>query len=97
MDYCQKCGNKNDEDAKYCNKCGNYLNKPSSFEKNIEEAAEELGRKAEEFGKRIEKRAKELTQTDEEKAQSTPKHCSDCDVDLDYDAKFCLKCGKEIE
>ena len=53
MNYCQKCGNKNDEDAEYCNKCGNYLNKPSSFEKNIEEAAEELGRKAEAFGKRF--------------------------------------------
>lgn len=97
MNYCQKCGHKNDDDAEYCNKCGNYLAKPSSFEKDIEKAAEEFGRKAEEFGKRIEKKAKDFSKSVEEKSHSETKHCSDCDIDLDYDAKFCWKCGKEIE
>ena len=96
MTYCSECGKKNDDDAEYCTKCGNYIAKSSSFEKDVEKFAEEFGRKAEEFGKRVEKKAKELTRTDEEKAQSMPKHCSDCDVNLDYDAKFCWKCGNEI-
>jgi hypothetical protein len=96
MNYCQKCGHKNDEDAEYCNKCGSYLNKPSSWEKDIEEFADKIGRKAEQFGKRVEKKAKEFSKSVEEKSYSETKHCSDCEVDLDYDAKFCWKCGKKL-
>ena len=59
MTYCNECGKKNDDDAQYCTKCGNYLTKRSKWEKNIEEAAEEFGRKAERFGKRVEKKAKD--------------------------------------
>ena len=97
MDYCQKCGKKNDEDAEYCTKCGNYLARPSSFEKKIDKYADEFGRKAEEFGKRIEKKAKDFAKSVEENSHQKVKHCSDCNIDLDYDAKFCWKCGKKNE
>jgi len=44
----------------------------------------------------VEKKAKEFAKSFEEKSQSETKHCSDCEEDLDHDAKFCWKCGNEI-
>ena len=96
MVYCHKCGKKNDTDAQYCNKCGHLIAKSSTFEENIEKFADEIGRKAERFGKRVEKKAKEFAKSIKEESQPETKHCSDCNVDLDYDAKYCWKCGKEI-
>ncbi len=31
MVYCQKCGRRNDEDAKFCNKCGSSLIEPRRY------------------------------------------------------------------
>jgi len=95
MPYCNECGKKNDDDAQYCTKCGNYISKNSSPEKNIDKFAEEFGKKAEQFGKRIEKKAKEFAKSVEESTKL--KHCSNCDIDLESDAKFCWKCGKKVE
>jgi uncharacterized membrane protein YvbJ len=97
MPYCDKCGAKNDDDAQYCTKCGNHLANSSSFEKDIDKFAEEFGRKAEQFGKHIEKKAKEFAQSVNQSVDSRKKKCPDCMVDLDGDAKFCWKCGKEIK
>ena len=96
MPYCDECGKKNDDDAQYCTKCGNYLAKSSSFEKNIEKAAEEFGRKAERFGKRMEKMGKEFAKSVEERTDSKPKKCPDCEIDLEDDAIYCWKCGKKF-
>ena len=94
MVYCNECGKKNDDDAQYCTKCGNYIAEGSAFEKNIEKAAEEFGRKAEQFGKRMEKR---FGKSAEESSDSKAKHCPACGAELHSDAKFCWKCGKKIE
>jgi uncharacterized membrane protein YvbJ len=97
MPYCYKCGKKNDDDAQYCTKCGNYLAKHSSFEKNIDKFAEDLGRKAEQFGQRMEKKAKKFAKSVEQSVVSKGKKCPDCMIDLSRAAKFCWKCGKEIK
>lgn len=97
MPYCDECGKKNDDDAQYCTKCGNYLAKGSSFEKDIDKFAEEFGRKAEQFGKQIEKKVKAFAKSVEQSSRSTTKHCLDCGIELDSDAKFCRKCGKKTE
>ena len=97
MVYCNECGKKNDDDAQYCTKCGNYIAKDSPIEKNIDKYAEEFGRKAEQFGKRIEKKAKEFAKSVEQSVNSNEKKCPDCKIDLESDAKFCWKCGKEIK
>lgn len=89
-------GRKMIDDAQYCTKCGNYIAEGSAFEKNIEKAAEEFGRKAEQFGKHIEKKAKAFAKSVGESSRSTEKHCSDCGTELDSDATFCWKCGKKI-
>ena len=97
MVYCNECGKKNDDDTQYCTKCGNYIAKGNAFEKNIETAAEEFGRKAERFGKRIEKKAKEFAKSVEQKSDSNAMCCRGCETELNNDAKFCWKCGNKIE
>jgi uncharacterized membrane protein YvbJ len=96
MVYCHKCGKKNDDDAQYCTKCGDYIAESSSFEKNIERAAEEFGRKAEQFGKRMEKRAREFTRSMKERADLKTKQCPACGTEIDDAAMYCWKCGKKI-
>ena len=60
MVYCSKCGTKNDETSEYCVKCGAKLRgSTKSWEKRIEEEAEEFGRRAEECGEQFGKHAKE--------------------------------------
>jgi phage shock protein PspC (stress-responsive transcriptional regulator) len=65
MVYCQKCGKKNEDDAKYCSKCGTNLNsitnsfnavqeKNISFEKQVDDFAEEIGKLGKKAGKTIE-------------------------------------------
>ena len=95
MPYCNECGKKNDDDARYCTKCGNYIAKDSSFEKDIDKFAEEFGRKAEQFGKLIEKKAKEFAKSVEQSSKT--KHCTYCGTDIGSAAKFCWKCGKKIK
>ncbi len=95
MPYCNECGKNNDDVAQYCTKCGNYIAEGSTFEKDIEKAAEEFGRKAEQFGKRMEKRFGKSAA--EEGSDSKAKHCPACGAELDSGAKFCRKCGKKIE
>jgi len=96
MPYCSECGKKNEDDAKYCTKCGSHIAKSSDFEKDIDQFAEEFGRKAEEFGKRMEKKAKEFAKSMEEHTTSKTKDCPECKEELDCDANFCWKCGKEV-
>ena len=60
MSYCNKCGVKNKDDARFCTKCGNNLGKVNSFEDNIEEFFEQFGKKAEKFDKHIEKKLRHL-------------------------------------
>ena len=51
MVYCSKCGAKNDETAQYCVKCGAKLDgSTKSWDKRIEEDAEQFGKRMEEWG-----------------------------------------------
>jgi ribosomal protein L40E len=96
MVYCNECGKKNEDEAQYCTQCGNYLAKRSTFEKDIEKAAEEFGKKAEQFGKQIEKKAQAFAKSVAQSRALQVKQCSDCETELDYDALYCWKCGKKI-
>ena len=62
--YCPKCNKKNEDDAKYCSKCGTNQNsiknsynatqvKNTSFEKQVEDFAEEIGQLGKKAGKTI--------------------------------------------
>jgi len=66
MVNCSKCGKKNDDDAEYCSKCGTKLTitkkgkkstqvKENSFDKQVEDFAEEVGQIGKKAGKTIEK------------------------------------------
>ena len=58
MIYCIKCGTKNNPTETYCKKCGAPLAKSTkSWEKRIEEGAEDIGRRAEEWGDNLGKKA----------------------------------------
>ena len=42
MAYCQRCGNKNEDDAKFCNKCGASLTgPPPPFDRHREDKCED--------------------------------------------------------
>ena len=97
MVYCSECGKKNEDDAKYCIKCSVLITRTSSFEKNIERFADKFGSKAEQFGKHVEKKVKEFVKSMDEETHFELKHCSDCNVECNYDAEFCWKCGKKID
>jgi len=69
--YCPKCNKKNEDDAEYCSKCGTNLNstknsynttqaKNTSFEKQVEDFAEEIGQLGKKAGKTIETGVKNL-------------------------------------
>jgi len=62
MVYCSKCGKANDDYAIFCSKCGNSLTdksiKKPSFEKQVEDVAESVGRVGKKAGKKIEQAAK---------------------------------------
>ncbi len=64
MIYCKKCGNKNDDDARYCSKCGNSLinvaMKDASFEKKVEDFTDRIERVSQEAGEKIEKAAEKI-------------------------------------
>ena len=70
MQYCTKCGAKLSEKAEFCTKCGTPIDSTDqktkeikdkkSIEKQIEETAEEMGRKAEQIGKKMEKKAEDF-------------------------------------
>jgi len=63
MVYCQKCGKKNNDDAKYCIKCGSSLTvdaKSKSFEKQVGDFAEEVEQLGKKAGKTIEKGVKTI-------------------------------------
>jgi len=61
MVYCTECGTKNEETIKTCVKCGAKLHLPKnkSLEKQIEDGAEEFGKRAEEWGKSFGKHAED--------------------------------------
>lgn len=52
MVYCTKCGTESSDESQYCSKCGATL-----AAKNLEERAEEFGRRAEEWGEEMGRRA----------------------------------------
>ena len=71
MVYCPKCEKENDEDAEYCSKCGTnlisnkkrYMKKQgqsASFEKQVEDFAEEVGQLGKKASKTIEHGVKNL-------------------------------------
>ncbi len=64
MAYCQKCGEKNKDDAKFCIKCGNSLTgksvRSNSFEKQIGDFTEELEHLGKKASKTIEQSVKNL-------------------------------------
>jgi len=66
MIYCQKCGKKNKDDAKYCIKCGNPLytktTETTFFEKQIDDFAEEVEQLGKKAGKTIEEGVKNLSE-----------------------------------
>ena len=85
MPYCNKCGKKNDDDAIYCNKCANYIGKGSSFEKEIDNLAEKIERKAEEFGRAVDRTLNPKL-----------KKCKNCSTESSSYATYCWKCGNKI-
>jgi len=66
MVYCQKCGEKNTDDAEFCIKCGNSLTgksvRSNSFEKQIGDFAEEVEHLGKKAGKTIEEGVKNLSE-----------------------------------
>ena len=70
MEYCTKCGAKLSEKAEFCTKCGTPIKSSDeakketkdkkSIEEQIEETAEDIGKKAEQIGKKIEKKADDV-------------------------------------
>jgi len=71
MAYCPKCGNENEDDAEYCIKCGislssinkkysNTQTKTSSFEKQVEDFAQEVEQIGKKAGIMLEQGAKNL-------------------------------------
>ena len=97
MPYCDKCGKKNDDDAEYCTKCANYIGEEISFEKDLDEFAEKVGRKAEEIGERIGKKAEEFGKRVEKAFNPELKKCKECGTESSSEAIFCWKCGNNIE
>ena len=97
MPYCDKCGKKNDDDAEYCTKCANYLGKEGSLEKDIDEFAEKLARKAEEFGELIGRKAGEFGRAVERTFSPELKKCRECGTESSSEAIYCWKCGNKIE
>jgi uncharacterized membrane protein YvbJ len=61
MVYCTKCGTKNNPTEEYCTKCGAPLERSTkkNWEKQLEQGAEEFGRRAEQWGQDFGKRAEE--------------------------------------
>ena len=78
MEYCIKCGVKLPEKAEFCTKCGTPIKSSGepkkeikdkkSIEEQIEETAEDIGKKAEQIGKKIEKKAEQFGKRIEKKA-----------------------------
>ncbi len=61
MIYCSKCGKENEDDSQYCKNCGNFLTREpesNSFEKKVEDFAEDVERVGKKAGKKIEQTAK---------------------------------------
>ena len=44
----------------------------------------------------MEKMGKEFAKSVEERTDSKPKKCPDCEIDLEDDAIYCWKCGKKF-
>ena len=61
MVYCKKCGTQNSPTDTYCIKCGTPIegSTKKSWEKQIEDGADEFGRRAEQWGQEFGKRAQE--------------------------------------
>ncbi len=64
MAYCTKCGVKLTDKAEFCTQCGKAIKlkdtKTKSIEQQIDNFAEDLGKKAEGIGKKIEEKADEI-------------------------------------
>ena len=97
MHYCDKCGEKNDVDAKYCTKCANYIGKDNSLEKNIDEFAEKIEKTAEEFGEFLGKTVGEFGRAVDRTLNPKLKKCKNCNIEFGSDATYCWKCGNKIE
>ena len=61
MVYCSKCGTKNEDTAEFCVKCGAKLKESTekTWDKRIEEGAEEFGKRAEAWGEDFGRRHRE--------------------------------------
>lgn len=61
MVYCKKCGTQNSPTDTYCIKCGTPIEETTkkSWEKQIEDGAEDFSRRAEQWGQDFGKRAQE--------------------------------------
>ena len=97
MPYCDKCGKKNDDDAKYCTKCANYIGNEDSLEKNIDEFAEKLEKTAEEFGEFVGKTVGEFGRAVDRTLNPKLNKCKNCENESGSDASYCWKCGKKFE
>ena len=96
MPYCDKCGKKNDDDAEYCSKCANYIGKGSSFEKDIDEFADKIVKKAEEFGELVGRKAEEFGKAVDRTLNPELKKCKECGTESKSYATYCWKCGNKI-
>ena len=99
MTYCSKCGKKNKDVADFCYSCGSKIWLPDndSFEKRVEEYAEELGRLAERFGKKAEHVAKRIYDDVSGNNKPEDKKIKDSGKSkrkkIKQDGKYCVKCG----
>jgi len=86
MEYCIKCGAELAEKAEFCTKCGTPIRSPDkpkkeikdkkSIEEQIEETAENIGKKAEQIGKRIGEKADRFGEKIEKKTDDVGDHVS---------------------
>jgi uncharacterized membrane protein len=78
MEYCTKCGAKLTNSEEFCTKCGKAIKtqnkKTKSIEDQIDEFAEDIGKKAEDFGKKIEKKADKIGKKIEKKTDDVGDH-----------------------
>ena len=71
MVYCSKCGKKNEDDAEFCSKCGaplikKFKEESTSFEKKVEDFAEDAEKLGDKTGKKVEEVAKRFGEAADE-------------------------------
>lgn len=95
MVFCSKCGEELPENAYFCPKCGARTRR--GVEAGISTPWEELKDALSKMGQEIEKAFKTTRESIRESTSREQVVCSHCgEKNLGY-ARFCYKCGKELD